>query len=196
MAMSETNEFLEDAEEIRGLQISDDNKLKRVSFLADKIILLDTEILDLESQVKAKETERRKIAEQDLPDAMKEIGLKSFELSDGTEINVKEEVFAGIPEQNREACFSWLRENGFGDLIKNEIKITLGMGEDDRARFLKDFLLHNNQEGPFDFDEKTTVLAQTLKAFVREQDKKGRPIPENLFSVHRLSVAKLKRPKK
>lgn len=193
--MSE-NDFLEDAEEIHNLQISDDTKLKRVSSLAEKILTLDAEINELSAMIKTKETEKRKIAEQDLPDVMKEIGLKSFELSDGTEINVKEEVFASIPEGNRDACLQWLRDNGFGDLIKNEIKITFGMGEDERAVFLKEFLLHNNQEGPFEFDEKTTVLPQTLKAFVREQDKKGRGVPENLFSVHRMSVAKLKRPKK
>lgn len=183
------SDFATDAEEIRGLQNS---ALKRVSDIANQILTVQDAIESVEQKLKELNSQLKVLTEQTLPDAMKEVGLRTFELDDGTEIGTKEEIFIGMPEQNKGACLSWLRDNGFGDLIKNEIKISFGMGDDVEATKLRDRLV---SEGAA-FDEKITVPFQTLKAWAREQDRKGNVIPENLFSVHRVSVAKLKAPKR
>lgn len=183
------SDFAEDAEEIKSLQ---NDKLKRVSDIANAILDKQDEISDIEEKLQIKNLELKILVEQTLPDAMKEVGLRTFELEDGTEVGTKEEIFIGMPNDKKEACLNWLRDHGFGDLIKNEIKISFGMGDDEQAAILRQRLVSEGSA----FDEKTSVPFQTLKAWAKEQDRKGNEIPEDLFSIHRASVAKLKKPKR
>ena len=39
-------------------------------------------------------------------------------------------------QQQKEAAYKWLRENGLGDLIKNEITVSFGRNEDNKAQQL------------------------------------------------------------
>ena len=39
-------------------------------------------------------------------------------------------------EANKEAAFNWLRNNGLGDIIKNEISVSFGRNEDNKAASL------------------------------------------------------------
>ena len=34
---------------------------------------------------------------------------------------------------NKESAFNWLRNNGLGDIIKNEISVSFGRNEDNKA---------------------------------------------------------------
>ena len=40
---------------------------------------------------------------------------------------------ATITEANKEEAFNWLRNNGLGDIIKNEISVSFGRNEDNKA---------------------------------------------------------------
>ena len=40
---------------------------------------------------------------------------------------------ASIPKDQQEAAFTWLRNNGLGDVIENDITVTFGRGEDNKA---------------------------------------------------------------
>ena len=41
---------------------------------------------------------------------------------------------ARIPESRSEEAFAWLRENGHGDLIKNQVAMEFGMKQDNEAK--------------------------------------------------------------
>ena len=64
---------------------------------------------------------------------MEEINLESFTLSDGSKINISP-TYGGIKVEDRPEAHQWLRDNGFGDLIKNSISAEFGMGEDNIAK--------------------------------------------------------------
>jgi hypothetical protein len=87
------------------------------------------------------------LAEQDLPDLMQELNIKDFTLSNGSKVQVDDFISATVPsagaidrakgddrvnmEIRQQHCFDWLRSNGAGDLIKNNVEVQFGRNEDD-----------------------------------------------------------------
>ena len=84
------------------------------------------------------------------------------------------------PKDNMESAYKWLRDNGYGDLIKNEIAVPFGRGEDERANDLLKTLVNNGYEP----NQKTVVHPQTLKAFVKEQLESGKELPLDLLGAY------------
>ena len=60
---------------------------------------------------------------------MSEMGLSELKLQDGSHLKVSTSYKAHITEANKEAAYNWLRNNGLGDIIKNEISVSFGRGE-------------------------------------------------------------------
>jgi hypothetical protein len=65
-----------------------------------------------------------------------------------------------------------LRDNGLDDIIKNDVVLSFGRGEDDTANKV---MLDLENKG-FHPESKTHIHAMTLKAFVKERVESGKPI--------------------
>ena len=78
-----------------------------------------------------------------------------------------------------ELAYNWLRENGLGDIIKNEVAVQFGKGEDNKAEQL---LSLAEQEG-YEPTQKQKVEPMTLKALFRERVEAGLDMPSQLFNV-------------
>lgn len=126
-------------------------------------------------------TKRRDaIAEIMLPEAMDTLGLKTFTLSNGAKITVKEDIIVGINKANEDKAFAWLRDHNAGSLIKRQITVNFGRGEDERANKLRERLLKDLKR---DIGDKTSVHWQTLKAYCKEQLEQGVALPMDVFGV-------------
>ena len=90
----------------------DNSSLATVSKLARAIAAKEKEITSLDEQLKTAKKEMLKLTDEELPAAMAEVGLASFTLDDGSEINVRPTYGASILVKNRPAAYEWLRENG------------------------------------------------------------------------------------
>lgn len=176
------------------LQQNGGDRLERISRAGQRIKGLEDEIELLEQSIKDRKAELQELRTRIIPDMLRSIGMSSFALADGTTVELKDEVFPDIPAAKREEAYEWLRQNGHGDLIKHEIKVTFGMGEDLEALTIRKLLSEHNS--PLNFTEKETVLPQSLRAWVREQERRGTHLPDEFFSVHRVTTAQLKPPKK
>lgn len=147
-------------------------------------------VKDLEDKLKIAQADLRQTQEVDLPNAMHQAGVSEIKLPSGEKISVKEDIYASLPRDERfYEAMDWLRDNGFGDVIKNEVKVLFGKGEDDLSKEAVQILKSNG------FDNVAvalTVHAQTLKALVREQLAKGGDFPMELFSVIPVSKAIIK----
>ena len=64
---------------------------------------------------------------------MTEMNISTLKLADGSAVEVKPVYGASIPVAKKEEAYTWLRENGLGDLIKNEIAVAFGRNEDNKA---------------------------------------------------------------
>ena len=156
-----------------------DNSLKEMSDLCAEQASLEEEMRQLEEQLKAKAKAVRKLSQEIIPAKMSELGLESLTLKDGSSVKVKQLVQASIPVRYREEAFNWLRDNGHGDLIKNQVSATFGKGEDQSAN---EFIDNINSLG-YEHTQKVWVEPMTLKAFVREQIAEGTELPMDKFGV-------------
>ena len=169
----------------------DNSSLATVSKLARAIAVKEKEINSLDEQLKAAKKEMLKLTDEELPGAMAEVGLASFTLDDGSEINVKPTYGASILVKNRPAAYEWLRENGYDDIIKNTVSCDFGRGEDDLASSFKALA---EKEGHVP-QQNTGIHSSTLRAFVKERVENGDQFPMELFGAWVAQRAVIKRGK-
>lgn len=134
-------------------------------------------------------TERTRILrEETIPNAMQELGIQSLTLSSGQILTIKQEVYASIPKANEYEAFQWLNNNGFGGLIKTEVKTSYGKGEHDIAASLYQELIDRGLDAKF----KEGVHHSTLKAWLKEQLSEGNNVPMDLFGARPVMTARIK----
>ena len=158
------------------------SKTRNVDKLADKIQELESLQSRLELQednIKNTKKELENLSGEVIPTMMSEMGLSHLKLVDGSSVDVKPNYSASITIANREAAFNWLRNNGLGDIIKNEILVSFGRNEDNKAA---DYAALAQERG-FQPTQKLKVEPMTLKALVRERIEAGKELPTELFNV-------------
>lgn len=174
--MSLTNIFEQDA---TALQIAD-NDLQGVSQMARRAKSLEKEIEEIETELKQRKEQYRKLTEEAIPEALTSMGMKSFKMEDGSSIEIKAFYSASITEARRAEAFQWLRENGFDDIIKNTVSVRFGRGEESLCAHAVQTL----REAGYPVEQAEKVEPMTLKAWVKEQVEKGREFPSELFGAY------------
>ena len=154
-------------------------RLSDVSELASKIIQAENKVKFLEEELKDTKKQLLELTDQDLPAAMEEINLESFTLYDGSEVRITPTYGGTIKVSDRPQAHKWLRNNGYGDLVKNTVSASFGMGEDNVAA---DFYQSAIEKG-LNVDKKEAVHPQTLKSWVKEMTENGSEFPSDLFGA-------------
>ena len=140
---------------------------------------LEDELKADEESLKNKKKEIERISGEVIPTMLSEMGLSSLKLADGSAVDVKPYYTANISIANREAAYGWLRSNGLGDIIKNDITVSFGRDEDNKAA---DYANLARGQG-FEPTQKLKVEPMTLKALVRERIEAGKDMPMDTFNV-------------
>jgi len=157
-------------------------KTNNIQSLADQVERLEKmnrEIEKTEESLKEKKKQKDHVSMEVIPTLMSEMGLAELKLVDGSVVTVKPNYSASITVANREAAFNWLRNNGLGDIIKNEISVSFGRNEDNKAADYASLA----QERGFQPTQKLKVEPMTLKALVRERIEAGKEMPTEIFNV-------------
>ena len=157
-------------------------KTDHIRSLADQVERLEglQKRLELqEDNIKNTKKELERISGEIIPTMMAEMGLAELKLQDGSHLKVSTSYKATITEANREAAFNWLRNNGLGDIIKNEILVSFGRNEDNKAA---DYAALAQERG-YQPTQKLKVEPMTLKALVRERIEAGKEMPTELFNI-------------
>ena len=133
-----------------------------------------------EEAIKEKKKQIQHISGEVIPTMMSEMGLAELKLHDGSHLKVSTSYKAHISEANKEMAYNWLRENGLGDIIKNEISVSFGRNEDNKAADYAELAKSNG----FQPTQKMKVEPMTLKALVRERIEAGKEMPTEIFGVY------------
>ena len=158
------------------------DKTTNINKLADKIKELQAQQEQLQIQedaVKQKKKDIEYLSGEVIPTMLSEMGLSFLKLQDGSSVEVKTNYSATITQAKKAEAFNWLRENGLGDIIKNEISVSFGRNEDNKAA---DYAELAKSQG-LDPMQKLKVEPMTLKALVRERIEAGKDMPTELFNV-------------
>ncbi len=165
--------------------------LKQITSLAVEMLKLEFSIEEGLTEINALKEAHRKIQEGDLPEAMEKAGVDDFTLKDGRRVAIEVITHCGISKPNEADAFGWLRANGHEALIKREITIKFGKGEDKKAAAV--FALLQKRRGLADNSiiGKQAVHHSTLKAFIKRALEAGLEIPHDTFGIFQRTVAKV-----
>jgi hypothetical protein len=169
--------FEEDKKEI--LDMSTDNDKKSLSDQVEKLKDLEDSIVAKEEELKQLKQQADAISGEVIPTMMQELNISTLKLADGSAVEVKPVYGASISAEKKEEAFEWLRSNGLGDLIKNEVTVSFGRNEDNKAIAYATLA----QGQGFQPSQKLKVEPMTLKALVRERLESGKEMPTELFNV-------------
>ena len=173
---------------------------------AESIVSIDTgmsadiakscnKLLETQKKISMADEELKKLkdvettlSEQTIPNLMQQAGIAMLKLADGSSVEVRPFYSARIPASKADEAFSWLRDNGHGDLIKNQVTMEFGMQQDNEA---KSIIAELRQKG-LPVQQKTTVHPSTLRGFVREQIQElGKNVPAELFGTYVANKTKI-----
>ena len=154
-------------------------KTENIQSLADQVERLENLNQEIEKKEKDLKKEHDHLSGEVIPTMMAEMGLSHLKLADGSTVDVKPNYSASISIANREKAFQWLRENGLGDIIKNEISVSFGRNEDNKAADYAALA----EERVYQPTQMLKVEPMTLKALVRERLEAGKTMPTEIFNV-------------
>ena len=173
-------------------QIKSVTQIDTAKTLSDKVIELknlEDEITNAEESISKLKEKARILSQVEIPLMMHEMHITKLKLKDGESVEVKPFYSASIVPEVQEQAFEWLRNNGLGDIIKNDITVTFGRGEDNKAVKYTDLARGQG----FEPVQKIGVHTQTLKAVVRERLEAGQEMPSDLFKTFAGNQTKITR---
>ena len=146
------------------------------------------QILAAESKLKELKAQEKYISNFSIPEIMNKMNLSTVKLKDGSELSVKKVYSATMKADKKPQAIQWLRDNGLGDIVKNNITVTFGQGEDNKAVEYAGLARERGYEPTQ--DEK--VHHASLTVVMKDFKEKGNEIPSDLFSTFDGSQTKLK----
>lgn len=154
-----------------------------------KLKKLEDKILEKEKELKELKDESDRISSQVIPELMQEQGLSQLKLADGSAVTVAKTYNCTVNKEQIESAYKWLRDNELGDLIKNEVAVSFGRGEDNKAKQMLDLAASNG----FEPQQKEKVEPMTLKALYRERIEAGLDMPSDIFHTFVKDETKISR---
>ena len=173
-------------------QVQSVTQIDAAKSLSDKVLELkdlEDEIQNAEESISKLKENARILSQVEIPAMMHEMHITKLKLKDGESVEVKPFYSASIPPEKQEEAFTWLRNNGLGDIIKNDITVTFGQGEDNKAA---QYAVLARGQG-FEPIQKVGVHSQTLKAVVRERVEAGLDMPSDIFKTFAGNQTKITR---
>jgi len=184
------DDLKQDAGDLKNLQDSD---LSGLSKLINRQLELDTMIEDMEDATKELKRERDLLSSETIPTKMQELGINETTMKDGSKVTVKEGFHCRIPKAKEEEALQYLKDEGLGDIIKNQVSTSFGTGEDNMAGDLAGYIEQNFGITP---DVKKSVHPSTLKATLKKRHEEGLTDPDDLFGIFIRPETKITKGKK
>lgn len=160
--------------------------------LADEYLEKEAEVIKVEAELEMAKSELKDIAEVRIPAATDGMDGK-FNLGDGRELQVKEEIRSSIAGEKRGPAINWLDEHDYGHIVKRQVIVEFAKGETERTNnFLKAVRELEKDLGTLVVKTNFTVHHATLNSWVKEQLSEGIDLPVDVFGIFRQRTAKVK----
>ena len=149
---------------------------------------IGAQVLAAEIKLKELKDQEKYHSEFVIPGIMEKMGLSTLKLKDGSELAVKKVYSAKIKAEKKAEAIQWLRDNGLGDIVKNNISVAFGQGEENKAMAYATLA----KESGYEPSQSEKVEPQTLRVTMEDWKNKGNKVPEDLFWVFEGNQTKVK----
>ena len=146
------------------------------------------QVLAAEIKLKELKDQEKYISEFVIPEIMNKMNLSTLKLKDGSELAVKKVYSAKIKAEKKAEAIQWLRDNGLGDIVKNNISVAFGQGEENKAMAYVTLA----KESGYEPSQTEKVEPQTLRVTMEDWKNKGNEVPQDLFWVFEGNQTKVK----
>ena len=160
----------------------------KLSEVIEQYKSVGAQILAVEGKLKELKEQEKYISNFSIPEIMNKMNLSTVKLKDGSELSVKKVYSATMKADKKPQAIQWLRDNGLGDIVKNEITVNFGQGEENKAMAYANLA----KESGYEPSQKEAVHAMTLKVTMEDWKNKGHDVPEDLFWTFDGNQTKLK----
>jgi hypothetical protein len=157
----------------------------------EKLNSINAQISSTEANLKELKEQEKQLNNFTIPELMEKMNLSTLKLKDGSELSVKKIYSATIKADKKAEAIRWLRDNGLGDIVKNEITVNFGQGEENKAAEYANLA----KESGYEPSQKEAVHAMTLKVTMEDWKNKGNEVPEDLFWTFDGNQTKIKNKK-
>jgi len=157
----------------------------------EKLNSINAQISSAEASLKELKEQEKQLNNFTIPELMEKMNLSTLKLKDGSELSVKKIYSATMKADKKADCIQWLRNNGLGDIVKNEITVNFGQGEENKAAEYANLA----KESGYEPSQKEAVHAMTLKVTMEDWKNKGNEVPEDLFWTFDGNQTKIKNKK-
>lgn len=130
------------------------------------------------------------IAQEVIPNMLDELGMKTFELKDGSKITVKDFISGSLPKdpERFDQAIDWLKDNDLESILKTNVSLTFGKGESNMAINAVELL----KEQGYEPESKYGAHPQTLYAAIRELQKDDIVVPFEMLGLYAGKKADIK----
>ena len=150
---------------------------EKLSEELEKLKSIQAQIQEAEKKLKDLKSDEKVQSGVVIPKLMEDMNLSSLTLKDGSEVSIKKIYSATMKADKKAEAIQWLRDNGLGDIVKNEITVNFGQGEENKAMAYATLARGQGYEP----SQKEAVHAMTLKVTMEDWKNKGKEVPEDLF---------------
>lgn len=162
---------------------------------AQEVLASEKELARLTDLMEKAQASYTHLTQTTLPNLMEQAESKVWTATDGVKVEIDEQVFASIKEENKPKAFGWLEKNNLGDLIKRKFEILFGRNDEAWAKKFQQDL--KKRKKPLNSKVTMTVHPQTLNKNVKDILEEGKlKLPLETFGVFRRKVAKVTVPEK
>ena len=141
---------------------------KNLSSLVQQLNDVSSKITKCEEHLKVLKKEKQRLSIETIPELMDEMGIERLDV-DGATVTLKPFVSASIPSDRRQEAYTWLRENGLDDIIKNDVILSFSRGEDNVAGSLMGEL----EQTWFSSRKQNTRTLNDTQSFCKGESGKG-----------------------
>lgn len=177
--------------------------LEYISEMASEATALSDEMENLQQQIDQLNVRFRHITEREMPRCFAELGMKSYEMTDGTKYQLKDTISASLERApDRAVAVKWCEAQGWDELFTVDLSMTFGKGDRQEALDLQNKLVDDG----FDVGIKEGIHSATFSKHLRELHKENlekqkngefvEPIPFAELGAYHGTKAEIKRPKK
>tara|TARA_R100000935_G_scaffold31582_1_gene52094 strand:+ start:520 stop:1077 length:558 start_codon:yes stop_codon:yes gene_type:complete len=165
----------------------DDEALGQLGTELERIKAVQDKIETAETMIKKLKDEEQLLADS-ITDLLQSKGLSELKLTDGSKVTTKEQLYCSIKEDYKDKAFSWVREQGDGDIIKNLVSVDFKKGEDKVALKFKQLA----EDSGLIPNETSTIHNSTLRSYLNAKLRDGVDFDETMFGVYRLNKVNIK----
>jgi len=180
-----TNLFEE--ESTKAFNEIDDEALGQLGAELERIKAIQDKIMTAETMVKKLKEEEQVLADS-ITDLLQSKGVSELKLTDGSKVTTKEQLYCSIKEENKQAAFNWVRDQGDGDIIKNIVSVDFKKGEDKVAQEFRK-LAEDSGLVP---NENSSIHPSTLRSYLNAKSRDGVDFDDKLFGAFRLNKVSIK----